>query len=62
MLLIGISEKEVMDFTDNLGKGEAFEEEELDRYDFDRPRLNQDSLAVHLSFARQIDSLLRAGG
>ena len=59
MLLIGISEKEVMDFTDNLGKGEAFEEEELDRYDYDRPRLNQDSLAVHLSFARQIDSLLR---
>ena len=59
MHLIGITEKEVMDFTNHLGKGEAFEEEELDQYDFDRPRLNQDSLAVHLSFAREIDSLLR---
>ena len=59
MLLIGISEDEVMAFTDDLGKGEAFEEEELNQRDFDRPRPNQDSLKVQLSFARQIDSLLR---
>ena len=60
MQLIGISEKEVMDFTDNLGEGGEFEEAELNINDFDKPVPDLDSLAVQLPYARQIDSLRRA--
>ena len=60
MQLIGITEEEVMKYTDNLGKGSAFEEDELSIYDFDKPAPDLDSLAVKLSYARQIDSLLHA--
>ena len=59
MQLIGISEKEAMAFTDNLGKGGEFKEDELNIDDFDKPVPDIDSLNVQLSYARQIDSLLR---
>ena len=59
MQLIGISEKEVMLYTDNLGGGDKFEEDELDIYAFDKPVPDIDSLHVKLSYARQIDSLRR---
>ena len=60
MRLIGISEKEVMDFTENLGAAEEYEEEMISSFDFEKPAIDVDSVAVHLSFARQIDSLLQA--
>ena len=58
MSLIGIPEKEVMAFTDDMGAAEEYEEEELDRLDFVKPDIEIDSVALHLSFARQLDSLL----
>ena len=60
MQLIGISEKEVMEFTDNLGEGGEFKEDELNIDDFDKPVPDIDSLNVQLSYARQIDSLRQA--
>jgi len=60
MQLMGISEKEVMAFTDNLGEGGKFEEDELNINDFDKPVPDIDSLNVQLSCARQIDSLWQA--
>lgn len=60
MVLIGISEKEVMDFTDERGEENEVEGEELDILDFDKPFPQVDSLRLHLSFARKIDSLLNA--
>ena len=62
MRYIGISEKEVMAFTDNLGVGtaEEIEEDDLDPKDYKKPTPDLDSLAVHLSYARQLDSLLHA--
>jgi hypothetical protein len=59
MLLIGIPEKEVMAFTDDMGAADEYEEETLDRLDFEKPDIEIDSVVLHLSFARQLDSLLR---
>ena len=60
MRLIGISEKEVMDFTENLGAADEYEEEMISSFDFEKPAIDVDSVALHLSFARQVDSLLHA--
>ena len=59
MRLIGISEKEVMAFTDNLGAADDYEDEILNPNDFDSPAIEADSLNANLPIARQIDSLLR---
>ena len=59
MRLIGIPEKEVLAFTDDIGAAAEYEEEVLDLLDFDKPDIEIDSVAVHLSFARQLDSLMR---
>ena len=60
MRLIGISEKEVMDFTDNLGAADDYEESEMSQFDFDKPEIDADSVAAHLSILHQLDSLLQA--
>ena len=60
MRLIGITEKEVMDFTDDMGAADEYDDEELDLFDFDIPDINADSLAMYLPFARQMDSLMLA--
>ena len=60
MRLIGISEKEVMDFTENLGAADEYKEEMISSFDFEKPAIDVDSVALHLSFARQVDSLLHA--
>jgi hypothetical protein len=59
MRLIGITEKEVMDYTDDLGAADEYDDEELNLFDFDIPDIEMDSLVMHLSFARQVDSLMR---
>ena len=59
MRLIGISEKEVMAFTDNLGAADDYEDEILSPIDFESPAIEVDSLSAKLPIARQIDSLLR---
>ena len=59
MRLIGITEKEVMDFTDDLGAADEYDDEELNLFDFDMPDINADSLGIYLPFARQFDSLMR---
>lgn len=58
MRLIGITEKEVMDYTDDFGAADEYDDEELNLFDFDVPDINTDSLAMHLSFARQVDSMM----
>lgn len=60
MRLIGISEKEVMDFTENLGAADEYEEEMISSFDFEKPAIDVDSVSLHLPFARQVDSLLHA--
>lgn len=60
MKIIGITEEEVMQFTDARGESIDDEEGELHQLDYNIPRPHKDSLAKHLSYARQIDSLLRA--
>lgn len=60
MRLIGISEKEVMDFTDNLGAADEYEDEILYPVDFRKPDIDVDHVAANLSFARQLDSLHHA--
>lgn len=60
MRFIGIPEEEVMAFTDNMGAADEYEEEVLNPLNFVKPDIEMDSVAVHLSFARQLDSLLRA--
>ena len=60
MRLIDIKEKEVMDFADNLGAADEYENETLNQFDFEKPAIDVDSVALHLSFARQVDSLLHA--
>ena len=60
MRIIGITEKEVMNFTDNLGAADDYEEEILSPIDFDNPAIEVDSLNANLPIARQIDSLLHA--
>ena len=60
MRLIGISEKEVMDFTDKKGITDDYEEEILGRHDFEIPAIEIDSLNATLPIARRIDSLRHA--
>ena len=60
MRYIGISEKEVMAFTDNLGAADEYEADDLMPNDYKRPAPDVDSLAVQLSYARQLDSLRQA--
>ena len=60
MRLIGISEKEVMAFTDNLvGTADDYEEMLLNQVDFVKPDIDVDSVAANHAFVRQLDSLLR---
>jgi len=59
MHLMGITEKEVLDFTEKRGAGDDYEEKEVNIFDFEKPQLDIDSLSVQLSYARQADSLLR---
>ena len=59
MRLIGIPEKEVMAFTDDMGAADEYEEEALNPLAFVKPDIEIDSVSAHLSFARQLDSLLR---
>lgn len=60
MRLIGITEKEVMDYTDDYGAADEYDDEELNLFDFDVPEINVDSLPLCLPFAQQVDSLMRA--
>ena len=62
MRFIGISEAEVMAYTDSQGVGKAdeIEPDDLDPSDYKKPTPDVDSLAIHLSYARQLDSLLWA--
>ena len=59
MRLIGISEKEVMAFTDNLGAADDYEDKILNPFDFESPAIEMDSLNANLPIARQVDSLLQ---
>ena len=59
MRYIGISEKEVMDFTNDLGAADDYEEEILNQVDFEKPDIDVDSVTANHAFVRQIDSLLR---
>ena len=59
MRYIGISEKEVMAFTDDMGAAEEYEDEYFDMSGFFMPEIDADSLGT-LSYARQLDSLRRA--
>ena len=59
MRLVGVTEKEVLAFTDNLGVADEYDEEPLNPVDFDKPAIETDALEVQLSFARQVDSLLK---
>ena len=58
MRLIGILEKEVMTFTDNLGAADDYEDKILNPFDFESPAIEVDSLNENLPIARQVDSLL----
>ena len=57
--LLRIPEKEVMAFTDDMGAADEYEEEALNPLAFVKPDIEIDSVSAHLSFARQLDSLLR---
>ena len=59
MRYIGISEKEVMAFTDDMGAAEEYEDEYFDMSGFLMPEIDADSLGT-LSYARQLDSLRQA--
>lgn len=59
MQIMGITEEEVMEFTDARGVLLDEEGEELHQLDFSVPRLEKDSLAKYLPYAREIDSLLQ---
>ena len=59
MRLIGIPEKEVMAFTDDMGAADEYEEEVLDPLDFVKPDIEIDSVTANHAFVRQLDSLLR---
>lgn len=59
MRYIGISEKEVMDFTDDLGAADEYEDEYFDMSGFVMPDIEADSLST-LSYARRLDSLRHA--
>ena len=60
MQIMGITEDEVMAFTDARGASTEEEEGELHQLDFSVPRLHKDSLNKYLPYAQQIDSLLQA--
>lgn len=60
MQIMGITEEEVMAFTDARGASTEEEEGELHQLDFSVPRLHKDSLNKYLPYAQQIDSLLQA--
>ena len=60
MRLIGISEKEVMAYTDNLvGTADDYEDVDLNLLDFTKPDIDVDSVTANHAFVRQLDSLLR---
>ena len=59
MLFIGISEKEVMDFTDDLGAADEYEDINFDKSGFVISDIEVDSLST-LPYARQLDSLRHA--
>ena len=59
MRYIGIPEKEVMAFTDNLGAAEEYEDVNFGKSGFLMRGIEADSLGT-LSYARQLDSLRRA--
>ena len=59
MRFIGISEKEVMDFTDDLGAANECEDISFDKSGFVMPDIVADSLGT-LPYARQLDSLRHA--
>ena len=59
MRFIGISEKEVMDFTDDLGAADEYEDISFDKSGFVMPNIEADSLGM-LPYARQLDSLRNA--
>lgn len=58
MQLAGITEEEVMRFTDTRSDVAVDENEELHQIDFRIPSLPKDSLVKHLTYAREVDSLL----
>lgn len=58
MQLAGITEEEVMRFTDTRSDVAIDENEELHQIDFRIPSLHKDSLVKHLTYAREVDSLL----
>ena len=60
MRLVGITEKEVMDFTDDMGDADEYDDEDLNLFDFDIPDINTDSLGKLFPFARQVDSMMHA--
>ena len=59
MHLMGIKEEEVEAFINKKAAGDEYEEKTVNMFDFEKPQIDIDSLAVQLSFARQADSLLR---
>ena len=59
MRFIGISEKEVMDFTDDLGAADEYEDVNFDLSGFVMPDIDPDSVGT-LPYARQLDSLRQA--
>ena len=59
MRFIGISEKEVMAFTDDLGSADEYEDVNFDKSGFVIPAIEVDSLGT-LPYARQLDSLRHA--
>ena len=58
MRLVNIPEKEVIGFKDNLVVADYFEDETINQYVFTKSSIDPDSVVVHISIARQIDSLL----
>ena len=58
MHLMGIKEEEVEAFINKKEAGDEYEEKTVNMFDFEKPQIDVDSLAVQLSFARQADSLL----
>lgn len=58
MLFIGISEKEVMDFADDLGAADEYEDINFDKSGFVLADIDPDSLGT-LPYAQKLDSLRR---
>ena len=49
-----------MDFTDDMGAADEYDDEDLNLFDFDIPDINTDSLGKLFPFARQVDSMMHA--